>query len=84
MTFKIQFEYRKHDTDFDQSNDVNFKLPGTKLTPKMSRYAATQFLQQFEFNQPLDALKSATCRVEATNQSVFELKFYDPSQSETE
>lgn len=76
LEMKIIFNYRgPEDTEY-KNGSINISAPGTKITPKLSLYAAKNFLEHFEERYPTLSLKSARCAVISTNEKVFDIKIY--------
>jgi hypothetical protein len=74
MSFQVDFVFRDYHEKINQKSRVIFSIPGTKPTPRMAQYIASQFLSNFEENAPMASLVSARCIIEGTSQTIFELR----------
>src|SRR5690606_13488244 len=61
---------------FDREHQININMPGTKVTPRSVFTAAQHFLQAFQHNQPVSALREAECLVQGSREKVFNLTFH--------
>ncbi len=82
IVFEIAFKFREPDEKFDRDNQINIKMPGTKVTPRSAFAIAQHFLQLFQHNQPASALLEACCSVQGTGQKVFDLTFHPTNDEE--
>lgn len=75
MSLNVEFKFREPDEDYDRNGNMTISAPGTKITPKIARQVAQQFLARFENGAPVAALKTATCTLQETGEKVFEMTF---------
>lgn len=76
IVFEVKFIFREPDEKFDRNNQIQIKMPGTKMTPRSSFEVAQHFLRLFQHNQPVSELREANCSLKGSGQQVFDLKFY--------
>ncbi|EKN4208254.1 TPA: hypothetical protein PXL76_002625 [Yersinia enterocolitica] len=76
LVFEIKFKFREPEETFDRQHQLNIPVPGTKVTPRTAYAVAQHFLQVFQHNQPVSALREAECRVQGTEEKVFTLTFH--------
>ena len=82
MTMNVNFRFHDLNDNFNKEGNINFDIPGTKVTPKMAVYVAKNFLDRFENIAPLAELESATCTVAETGREVFDIEFHVNTSSE--
>lgn len=78
IVYNIKFEFREPEEGFDREQEINIRSPGTKVTGKNALNVAQEFLRLFEYNRPVASLKRAECRVEGTQERVFEISLLPP------
>lgn len=76
IVFEINFSYREPEEQFVREGKLLINTPGTKVTGKQANAVAQQFLQHFEHNTPVAALRSASCKVQNGGQKVFDMAFH--------
>lgn len=76
IVFEIKFKFREPEEEFDRLSRININMPGTKATPRSAFAVAQHFLQVFQHNQPVSALREAECSVQGTGEKVFNLTFH--------
>lgn len=77
IMLQVKYAFRIPGENFPRDGQMNFRVPGTKVTPKLSFGVAQHFLQQFEHNLPTGWLDHAECAVQGVEQKVFDIKFYN-------
>jgi hypothetical protein len=77
IVFQIKYAFRIPGESFSRDGQMNIRVPGTKVTPKLAFGVAQHFLQQFEHSLPTAGLDHAGCEVQGTGQKVFDMKFYN-------
>jgi hypothetical protein len=77
IVFQIKYAFRIPGESFSRDGQMNIRVPGTKVTPKLSFGVAQHFLRQFEHGLPTAGLDYADCAVQGTGQKVFDMKFYN-------
>ena len=76
LVFEIKFKFREPEEAFDRQHQLTIPVLGTKVTPRTAYAVAQHFLQVFQHNQPVSALREAECRVQGTEEKVFTLTFH--------
>lgn len=76
IVFEIKFKFREPEEKFDREHQININMPGTKVTPRSAFTAAQHFLQVFQHNQPVSALREVECLVQGSREKVFNLTFH--------
>lgn len=76
IVFQIKFKFREPEEKFQREHQMNFQMPGTKVTPRMALTVAQAFFQNFEHNLPVAALESAECTVQGSGEKVFDIQFH--------
>ncbi|HZX16146.1 MAG TPA: hypothetical protein VFF22_04655 [Pseudomonas sp.] len=76
IMFEIKLKFREPEEKFDREQQINISMPGTKVTPRSAFAVAQHFLQLFQDNQPVSALREAECTVQGTGEKVFNLTFH--------
>lgn len=76
IVFEIKFRFREPEEDFDRQHQFNITMPGTKVTPRTAFAVAQHFLHVFQHNQPVSALYEAECKIQGTEEKVFNLTFH--------
>lgn len=76
IVFQIKFKFREPEEKFQREEQMNFQLPGTKVTPRMALTVAQAFFQNFEHSLPIAALESAECTVQGSGEKVFDIQFH--------
>lgn len=76
IVFQIKFKFREPEETFSREHQINFRMPGTKATPRMAQKAALNFFQNFEDSLPVAALESAECTVQGSGEKVFDIQFH--------
>jgi hypothetical protein len=76
IVFVIKFKFREPEEKYAREGQININVPGTKVTPRSAFATAQHFLQQFQHNQPVSALREVECTVQGTGQKVFDLIFH--------
>ena len=73
VTTKVSYKFRDPIETFDREGHLVMNVPGTKPTAKLAVHLAEQFLTYFKETFPNCDLKSATCVVSSTGETVFSL-----------
>jgi hypothetical protein len=77
IVFQIKFKFREPEEKFQREHQMNFfRVPGTKVTPRMALKVAQHFFENFEHNLPVAALESAACTVQDSGEKVFDIQFH--------
>lgn len=76
IVFQIKFKFREPEEKFSREQQMNFRMPGTKSTPRMALKVAQNFFQNFEYSLPVAALESAECTVQGSGEKVFDIQFH--------
>lgn len=76
IVFEIKFRFREPEENFDRQHQFNITMPGTKVTPRTAFAVAQHFLHVFQHNQPVSALYEAECKIQGTEEKVFNLTFH--------
>ncbi|ELY5814646.1 hypothetical protein SNN51_001491 [Cronobacter turicensis] len=76
IVFEIKFRFREPEENFDREQQFNITMPGTKVTPRTAFAVAQHFLNVFQHNQPVSALYEAECKIQGTEEKVFNLTFH--------
>mgnify|MGYP000742928297 CR=1 FL=1 len=76
IVLQIKFRFREPEEKFQREHQMDFRVPGTKVTPRMALNVAQNFFQHFESSLPVAALESAECTVQGSGEKVFDIQFY--------
>jgi hypothetical protein len=76
IMFDVKFTFQEPGEHFQREGATNIRTPGTKVTGKQANTIAREFLRQFEHDAPAATLLSAECRVQGSNEKVFDLTFH--------
>ena len=76
MTIKVNYRFREQGETFDRKGTINMNVPGTRITPKLAVYVASEFLKEVPGLVPSADIKSAKCIDARTGNVVFEIKIH--------
>jgi len=76
IVLQIKFKFREPEEKFQREEQMNFRLPGTRVTSRMALTVAQAFFQNFEHSLPVAALESAVCTVQGSGERVFDIQFH--------